>query len=83
MYDDHDDSVNSISSRDAEVEALEQGSGNSATGRLIAVVIPVSYAALRGATRERERQGRQTRRGSAHQEVVGGGRGGRARGLVC
>jgi hypothetical protein len=29
-YGDHDDSRNPVSSRDAEVEALEQGSGNSA-----------------------------------------------------
>jgi hypothetical protein len=31
----------------------------------------------------RERQGWRTRRKPAHQEVVGGGRGGRARGIIC
>jgi hypothetical protein len=60
-YGNHDDSRNPVSSRDAEVEALEQGSGNSATRRRVAVVIPVSYAALWEAMRERERQGRWTR----------------------
>jgi hypothetical protein len=39
------------------------------------VVILVSYAALREATRERERQGWQTRGGWRTREVVGGGRG--------
>jgi hypothetical protein len=46
MYGDHDDSRNPVASRDAEVEALEQGSRNSATRRCVAVVIPVSYTAL-------------------------------------
>jgi hypothetical protein len=41
-YGDHDDSRNPVSSRDAEVEALEQGSGKSTTRRRVAVVIPVS-----------------------------------------
>jgi hypothetical protein len=74
-YDDHDDSWNPISSRDAEVEALEQGSGNSTTRQRVAVVIPVSYASLREAMQERERQGRRTRGGRRTREVVGGGRG--------
>jgi hypothetical protein len=60
-YGDHDDSWNPVSSRDAEVEDFEQGSRNSATRRRVAVVILVSYAALLGATRERERE-RQGRR---------------------
>jgi hypothetical protein len=55
-YDDHDDSRNPISSRDAEVEALELGSGNSTTRQRVMVVIPVSYAALLEATWERERE---------------------------
>jgi hypothetical protein len=55
-YGDHDDSRNPVSSRDAEVEALEQGSGNSATRRRVAVVILVSYADFREAMRERERE---------------------------
>jgi hypothetical protein len=54
-YGDHDDSRNPVSSWGAEVEALEQGFENSATRRRVAVVILVSYAALREATRERER----------------------------
>jgi hypothetical protein len=45
-YGDHDDSRNPISRRDAEVEALEQGSKNSRTRRRVAVVIPISYTAL-------------------------------------
>jgi hypothetical protein len=70
-YGDHDDSWDPVSSRDAEVEALEQGSGNSATRRRVAVVIPVSYAALREATQERERG-----RGGGPEEAYapGGGR---------
>jgi hypothetical protein len=55
-YGNHDDSWNPVSSRDAEVEALEQGSRNSATRWRVVVVIHVSYAALREATRERERE---------------------------
>jgi hypothetical protein len=65
-----------VSSRNAEVEALEQGSRNSATRWRVAVVIPVSYAALREAMREREREaGQRTRGGRRTWEVVGGGRG--------
>jgi hypothetical protein len=45
-YGDHDDSQNHVSSRDAEVEALEQGSGNSATHQRVTVVILDSYTAL-------------------------------------
>jgi hypothetical protein len=56
MYGDHDDSLNPVSSRDAEVAALEQGSGNSTTRGCVMVVIPISYVALRGATWERERE---------------------------
>jgi hypothetical protein len=56
MYGDHDDSQNPVSSRDAEVDALEQRSGNSAIRCHVAVVIPVSYIALREATRERDRE---------------------------
>jgi hypothetical protein len=71
-YDDHDDSCNLVSSQDAEVEALEQGSENSATRRRIAVVIPISYLALQEATREREREaGAADQRRPAH---LGGGR---------
>jgi hypothetical protein len=55
-------------------EALEQGSRNSATRRHVAVVIPVSYAALWEATQERE-AGRWTRGGRRTWEVVGGGHG--------
>jgi hypothetical protein len=69
-YDDHDDSQNPFSSRDAEVEALEQGSRNSATRRRVTVVIPISYAALREAMRERE-VGAVDHRRLAH---LGGGR---------
>jgi hypothetical protein len=54
-YGDHDDSRNPVSSRDAEVDGFGQGSGNSATWRRVAVVIPVSYVALWEATQERER----------------------------
>jgi hypothetical protein len=50
---------------------LEQGSEKSETRRRVAVVIPVSYAALREATRERERKGRQTRGGRCTLEVLG------------
>jgi hypothetical protein len=69
-YDNHDDSRNLVSSRDAEVDGFGWGSGNSATQRCAAVVIPISYTALREATGEREREaggggqgkGRHTRR---------------------
>jgi hypothetical protein len=70
-YGNHDDSWNPVSSRDAEVDGFGQGSGNSATRRRVMVVIPVSYAALREATRERERQRAAARRRPVHQ---GGGR---------
>jgi hypothetical protein len=53
-YADHNESRNPVSCRDAEVEALKHGSGNSATRRRVAVVIPVSYAGLWEATWERE-----------------------------
>jgi hypothetical protein len=46
------------------------------------VVIPVSYVALREATWERERQRVAVRARPAHQEVVGGGRGGGLVGCV-
>jgi hypothetical protein len=67
-YGNHNDSWNPIYSRDAEVEALEQGSRNSATRWRVTVVIPISYAALREATheRERERKGQHPGLGSAH-----------------
>jgi hypothetical protein len=71
MYGNHDDSRKPISSRDAEVEALEQGSRNSVTRRRVVVVIPVSYAALWEATRERERHGVVDQKRPAH---LGGGR---------
>jgi hypothetical protein len=67
MYDDHDDSRNTVSSRDAEVDGFGQGSENSTTRRRVAVVIPISYAA---------------RARLVHQEVVGGGRGGGIVGCV-
>jgi hypothetical protein len=68
-YDDHDDSRNPVSSRDTEVEALEQGSGNSATRRRVT-------SSPSGATRVRERgRGRWTRGGRRTKEVVGGGHG--------
>jgi hypothetical protein len=55
---------------------LEQGFGNSATQRRVAEVIPVSYAAVREAMWEREREaGEVTRGGRRTREVVGGGRG--------
>jgi hypothetical protein len=63
-YGDHDDSRNPVSSRDAEVEALEQGFENSTTRRRIAVVIYIVG-----------RQERQTRGSWRTREVVGGGRG--------
>jgi hypothetical protein len=66
-YSDHDDSRNPVSSRDAEVETLKQRSGNSATQRRVAVVIPISYAALREATWDRQRQGAVDQRGPTHQ----------------
>jgi hypothetical protein len=54
-YGDHDDSRNPISSRDAEVDDFGEGSRNSTTRHRIAVMIPVSYAALREVMWERER----------------------------
>jgi hypothetical protein len=48
-YNDHHDSRNPVSSRDAEVDSFGQGSENSATRRRVAVVISFSYAALREA----------------------------------
>jgi hypothetical protein len=54
-YGDHDDSQNPVSRRDAEVEALEQGSENSETRWRVAVVIPISYTAHQEAMWERER----------------------------
>jgi hypothetical protein len=75
-YGDRDDSRNPVSSRDAEVDSFRQGSGNSATQRCVEVMIPVSYAALWEATRERERQRVAARASPVHQEVVGGGHGG-------
>jgi hypothetical protein len=65
-YGNHDDSWNPISSRDAEVEALEEGSENSAIQRCVTVVILISYAAIREATWERERQGVADKRRPAH-----------------
>jgi hypothetical protein len=85
-YSDHDDSWNPVSSRDVEVDDFGEGSGNSTTRQRIMVMIPISYAALWEATRERERErGRQraaARDRPAHQEVVGGGRGGGLVGCV-
>jgi hypothetical protein len=65
------------------IEALEQGSGNSATRRHITVLIPVSYAALWEATWERERKGAADQRGPAHQGGVGRARGGGSWELCC
>jgi hypothetical protein len=82
-YGNHDNSQNPVSSRDAEVDGFVQGSENSATRRRVAVVIPVSYAALRVATRREKGSGRRPGCGRHTREVVGGGRGGRARGILC
>jgi hypothetical protein len=81
-YGDHDDSRNPVSSRDVEADGFGQGSENSATRRHVMVVILVSYAALREATQERERQRAVARARPAHKEVVGGGRGGGLAGCV-
>jgi hypothetical protein len=81
-YMDHNDSRNPVSSRDAEVDGFGQGSENSLKQWRAAVMIPVSYAALRGATREREKQRAVARARPAHQEVIGGGRGGGLVGCV-
>jgi hypothetical protein len=81
-YGDHDYSRKPVSSRDAEVDGFGQGFGNSATGRHVAVVIPVSYTTLWEATWERERHRATARARPAHQEVVGGGRGGGLVGCV-
>jgi hypothetical protein len=71
-YGDHDDIQNPHSSRDVEVDDFGQGSRNSTAQRCAVVVIPFSYAALRGHVGVREEEGGGQGR-PAHQEVVGGG----------
>jgi hypothetical protein len=75
-YGDYDDSQNPVSSRDAEVDGFGHRFGNSTTRRRVAMVIPISYAALRETMRERERQRAAAMARPMHQEVVEGGHGG-------
>jgi hypothetical protein len=90
-YGDHDDLRNPRSSQDCGSRWRWTESGNSAARRRAAVVRSLSYAALRGVTRERGGGGGGQRprrwRWTAAKEVEGGGQveeeSFQARGIVC